>query len=279
MEHVTRTIYGSYLQSCLKLGIPHQILPYTTLNEKLGIQSNVQPPPGVYPTIGYYALGNKGHRSQIGANGIGLSIVEQHRATDAALFNQIPFVLREVTNDLTPFERTKYALRREETHNGIQHVAYYLKRIVKVDVIAEMQYRSYLNNTVTSTPFIPTVNNLNPTPVVIPDTGVTTLTGDYAVVSAQVDISLTEAEVAELVDVATILYNDSNYAIVSELAICSGVDKVVSITTAGVTSNFNEAIGVQIATHVAVMNNLKSSNTGVTRLLDFGTTDPLFNIA
>lgn len=280
MEHVTRTIYGSYLQTCLKLKVEHVISPFTTLNEKLGIQSGVVPPPGVYPTVGYYVWGNKGHQGQIGADGIPLVIAAQHRATDAALFNQLPFVLREVNNDLTSIERAKYGLRRVEVRGGISYVAYYLKRIDKTNVVAEMQYRSNTNGTITTTPFVPTADNLSPTPVVIPEGGVTTLTGDYAIVSAQTDISLTAWEVAEMLNVAEIIYGDSNYAIISELGICSGVDKVITVTpTVGAPFNFNEVIAVQISTHIAVMNVLTSSNEGVTRLLDFGTNDPLFNIA
>lgn len=279
MEHITRTVYGSYLQTCLKLRIPHLIPAYTTLNEKLGIQSGVTPAPGVYPDLGYFCIGNKGHQSQIGADGIGLNIVAQHRATDAALFNQIPFVLREVGNDITNAERANYALRREETHNGQSYVAYYLRRINKTTVVAEMQYRSNTNGTTVVTPFVPTVDNLNPTPVQIPEAGASTLTGDYVTVTAEVDISLSEWEVAELLAVADIIYGDSSYAIISEIGLCSGVNKVITVTpSVGAPFNFNEAVGVQIVTHVAVMNMVRYSNGGIARILGLGTNDPLFNI-
>ena len=280
MEHVTRTVYGSFLQTCLKLKIPHVVAQFTTLNEKLGIQSGVLPAPGTYPSVSYYCLGNKGHTSQIGADGIGLNIVAQHRATDAALFNQLPFVLRPITEDLTVSERSNYALRRVETHGGDSYIAYYLRRINKTGTVAEMQYRSNTNGTITVTPFVPTADNLSPTPVVIPDTGVSTLTGDYVTVTAEVDISLSAWEVAELINVAEVLYGDSNYAIISELGICSGVDKMITVTpSVGSSFNFNEAIGVQINTHVAVLNMLTSSNSGVMRILGLGTNDPLFNIS
>jgi hypothetical protein len=263
----------------LKLRIPHLIPAYTTLNEKLGIQSGVTPAPGVYPEVGYFCIGNKGHQSQIGADGIGLNVVAQHRATDAALFNQLPFVLRDINNDLTSTERVNYALRKEEIHDGQTYVAYYLRRINKTNVVAEMQYRSNTNGTTIVTPFVPTPDNLNPLPVEIPESGTTTLTGDYVTVTAEVDISLSEWEVAELLDVADILYGDSSYAIISEIGLCSGTSKVVTVTpSVGVPFNFTEAVGVQIATHVAVMNMVRYSNGGVARILGLGTNDPLFNI-
>ena len=279
MEHVTRTVYGSFLQTCMKLGIPHTIPPYTTLNEKLGIQSGVMPSPGVYPTVGYFAIGNKGHQTQIGADGIGLNVAAQHRATDAALFNQMPFVLRSVNDDLTSAERANYALRRVETHGGEQYVAYYLRRIVKTGIVAGMQYRANVDGTIVVTPFVPTADNLNPTPVEIPSGGVGTVSGDFVTVMADTDVGLTAWEVAEFLRVAEIIYGDSNYAIISEIALCSGVDKVVTITpSVGVPFNFNEAIGVQITTHIAVLNLASSSNDGIARILGLGTNDPLFNI-
>lgn len=280
MEHTTRTVYGSYLQTCLKLNRPFVLQQYTTLNEKLGIQSGVAPAPGVYPSVKYFCIGNKGHQSQIGADGIGLTVAAQHRATDAALFNQLPFVLREIANDLTGTERANYALRREQTHNGQTYVAYYLRRIDMTGVEAEMQYRTNVNGNVVVTPFVPTADNLSPTPVEIPAEGVGTVAGDYVIVNSQVDISLSPWEVAELMNAAEIIYGDTSYAIISEIGLCSGVDKAVTVTpSVGVPFNFNEAIGVQITTHIAVMNMVKYSNNGVTRILSLGTNDPLFNIS
>jgi hypothetical protein len=237
------------------------------------------PAPGVYPSVKYFCIGNKGHTSQIGADGIGLNIAAQHRATDAALFNQIPFVMREVANDLTVTERANYGLRREETRGGVVYVAYYLKRINMSGVEAEMQYRTNVNGTVVVTPFVPTADNLSPTPVTIPSEGSGTVSGDYVTVTAEVDISLSAWEVAELLNVAEIIYGDTSYAIISEIGLCSGVDKAVSITpSVGVPFNFNETIGVQISSHIAVMNLVKYSNSGITRILGLGTNDPLFNI-
>lgn len=279
MEHTTRTVYGSYLQTCLKLNRPFVLQPYTTLNEKLGIQSGVAPAPGVYPSVKYFCIGNKGHANQIGADGIGLTVAAQHRASDAALFNQLPFVLREIANDLTTVERANYALRREETHNGLTYVAYYMRRIDMTGVEPETQYRANVNGSVVVTPFVPTADNLNPTPVEIPPSGVGTVAGDYLIVNAEVNISLSAWEVAELMTAAEIIYGDSSYAIISEIGLCSGVDKAVTVTPSiGVPFNFNEVIAAQISTHIAVMNMVKYSNNGVTRILSMGTNDPLFNI-
>ena len=279
MEHVTRTVYGSYLQTCLKLRLPFTIPQYTTLNEKLGIQSEVYPAPGVYPSVKYFCIGNKGHTSQIGADGIGLTVAAQHRATDAALFNQTPFILRSVNNDLTAAERANYALRREEVHGGQTYVAYYLRRIDMAGIEAETQYRTNTNGNIVVTPFVPTADNLNPTPVEIPSSGAGSVSGDYVVVTAEVDVGMSAWEVSELLNVAEIIYGDDSYGIISEIGLCSGLDKAVTVVpSVGAPFNFSEAIGVQITAHIAVMNMVKYSNNGIARILGLGTNDPLFNI-
>ena len=43
MKIITRTIYGSQLQTSKLMGIPHVFAPNTTLNEKFDIQSGVYP--------------------------------------------------------------------------------------------------------------------------------------------------------------------------------------------------------------------------------------------
>lgn len=279
MDQVTRTVYGAYLQTCLKLRVPHTIPQYSTLNEKLGIQSGVMPAPGVYPEYALWCWGNKGHTTQIGADGIGLSIAAQHRATDAALFNQLPFVLRTEQTDLSPTDRARYALRKTVVIGGQSYIAYYGKYFNKSSTVVQMQYRTNNNGTIVTTPFVPTADNLSPTPVVIPNTGVSTLTPDYVLSSAEVDMSLSAWEVAEMLNVAQIIYSDERYAIMSEIAVCSAVQKTIAVTQGGTTFNFNEAIGVQVASFIACANYLASSNSGVERIIDIGTNDPLFNIA
>ncbi len=57
----TRTIYGVYLQTVKTVGIPFEMIPNTTLNEKLNIQAGVKPTANETPFMRYLALGNLGH--------------------------------------------------------------------------------------------------------------------------------------------------------------------------------------------------------------------------
>ena len=117
-NNVTRTVYGASVQTSLLLGLPFSFPEYSTLNQHLGIQKDTLPNIGDKPNLGYYVWGNRGHSMIIGADSIPLNEVVQHRATDAGLYGQLPFVLREVNQDLTTTERAKYVLRRQEERNG-----------------------------------------------------------------------------------------------------------------------------------------------------------------
>jgi hypothetical protein len=279
MQTTTRTIYSSYLQTVLLRGKPFQMAANSTLNELLQIQSGVAPT--VTPTLKYYAIGNGGHSMVIGANGIPLTNPVQHDATDAGLYHQLPFILRELGNDIDVVMQANYALRRIETHNGLQYIAYYLRRLPDTDT-PDMEYLTVSNGVTTTTAFTPNSTNLNPTPPALNNSGVNTLAGDYVASSSKVAINLSAAEVTELLNVANIIYGDPGYAIISEIALCSGVDKVVQsangVGGSGAMINFNEAIAVQCLSFLNTFFSMPMNTSGASILLDVGTSEPCFTL-
>ncbi len=279
MESTTRSIFGSYLQTNMLLGIPHDIKEFTTLNEKFAIQSGVAIPPGIYPKVQYFCIGNGGHQLTMGTDNIPLTKINQHRATDAALFKHLPFALRTVDNDLTSTQRANYALRKEVVYNAVTYIAYYLKRIDMTPVVSQIDYRTVVNGVISSTPYVPSTSSLSPTPVVISSTGVNALSGDYITTTAMVTISFSAEEIAELLNVANIMFADDNYAIISEIGLCAGVDKVIQVTAAsGGSFNFTEAIGIQIISFISSMHVAKYTTSGLLKYLDIGCNEPLVNI-
>lgn len=277
MRKITRTVYGSKLQTSLLLNLPFTITKNTTLNEKFDIEAGTPTPNGIIPSLRYFTIGNGGHRVVTGADTIPYTEPLTHRATDAALFNHIPFVLREPTNDLTVTERAKYGLRREETHNGRNYFAYYLKRLnIAEEVLAEMHYTKVQDGVSTTVPFEPTTAHLNPEPPEIPNTGVNSTNGDYLSASAIVPIEFEAKDVEELVNVAKILYDNENLALISEFGLCTGVDKTVTGQGAGGAQfNYLEAVGVQIAMHVTAYYPVGYTNEGFDFKLQVGKTEPL----
>jgi len=281
MKNITRTIYGAYVQSCQYLGLPFVLSKNTTLNELL----NIQPGVGLAtaqqtPTQGYYAIGNGGHTMSLGSNGLTKVTPIQHSGTDAGLYSQIPFILRPIANDLSVTDQVKYALRRIEVINGAQYVAYYLKRIDFTGVVPGMENIVVANGNETVTPFVPNSGNLNPSPPALNSSGVNIVTGAYVAASTAIALTLTAAEIAELINVATVKYGDPGFAIISEIALCSGQDKIVqSPGAANTLINFNEAVCVQVGSFINTFDALEFNNSSWQLSLDLGATEPLFALS
>jgi hypothetical protein len=281
MQNVVRTVYGSFLQTCDYINHQLPVLPNTTLNEKFTILVDEVLAPGENPAVAYLAIGNKGHKFSIGAEGVAKPEILQHRPTDAALYNQLPFVLRDMSADLTPVERAKYAFRKVVTYNGVDYIAYYLKRVDTSLVAPEMSYKTVVTDPVTNTvttvvePFVPTTANLNPTPPTLSSVGTTVTTGDYVASTAKIQLDLSANEVQELLNVCNIMYGDEAYAIISEVALVSGVDRIYSLTYEGVTSNYKEVIAAQVCSFISTFISVQHSTNGVSNILDIGSTEPL----
>jgi hypothetical protein len=280
MEGITRTCWGGLLQTCMWLRRPYIVLPNTTLNEKLGIRETDKPPVGVYPFMGYLAVGNGGHKLSLSADGVLGTDPLQQKATNGSPFKLMPFVLREQSDDLTQAQRARFALRKEEEHGGVRYYAYYLMRLPLENVNPSLESLVIDGGVKTVAPYVPDSSVLNPVPDELSPTGVNTVDGDYISVTAKVPVDLTADDMTELLNVAKILFGDEKYAIVSEFVMCQGLDKMVDSPAPGnATIPFNEAIAVQVASFVPGFVAAKFSKTGFDMMLDAGTTEPLFSAA
>jgi hypothetical protein len=251
------------------------IKPNSTLNEKFNIHSNVAVADTDKPAMRYIGIGNGGHRMVTGTNGIGKPDVIQHVPRNAALYNQLPFVLRLTTEDLTTVERLKYRLRRLETHDGVTYVAYYLKLLELDAVVPQLELRTVADGVTTSTEFNPTIADLNPIPPAINSGGVLTTTGDYIAATGKVPFTFSANDVAEFLNVCNIIYGDEGYAMISEIALCSGVDRVVTGDFSGVSIGYTDAIGVQICNFISQFIHIPSNNAGIEYMYDVGSVEPL----
>lgn len=278
MENITRTVYAAVVQTAAYLGVPTPILENSTLNESLDINRTDRPSPTERPTVGLFVWGNMGHSSTTGANGISLNIVVPHRATDGGLFNILPFVLRELNNDLPAQQRQNYALRKQVVYNGRNYYAYYGRRFSKEGVVPVASYVSVdENGKETITAFQPSRTNLNPTRPAMDNEGVWVNSGDYVTVKARIELTMSAAEVNDMKEVARIVYGNEAYAIMSEIGICTCVDRTVRVNgAAGSQFNFNEAIATQIASHLAVNYNLQYVNDYLSIAIDVGANEPLY---
>lgn len=272
---ITRTIYGTYLQTVKHLGLPFQLVPNTTLNELFGVQAGVQPGAAQVPNMRYLALGNLGHMTVVGEDGSDETVPVPHRTTDAGLYGPIPWVLREATNDLPANIRARYGLRRSEVHNGQNYFAYYLRRLDFAGVVPQMQHVEVIDNVITTTPFTPTTDNLNPTRPQIPNTGVVLGSRSSYSCSAITTITIGPDEVAEILNAHRVRTGSTRSPVISELALVSGVDKEVT-GTAGGGGNFtyNEVVAAQINVFISTYHALGYATNGATFTLDVGGVEP-----
>lgn len=270
MENVVRTVYGSKLQTAQYGKSSFTADENSTLNEKFSIQSGIAPT-GI-PAVGYYAIGLGGHKTTVGSDSIPLVKTVEHLATDAALYKHLPFVLRTTDNDLTTTERAKYALRKTVTIDSIQYYAYYLKRLDLTAAVPTIKLQTTNNGVTSTSTFVPTADNLSPTAPDLTSSGSNELTSQYAIVSATVDLVLTQAEVEEIINAATIIYGDSAYAVISEIALCSGEDKSITLSNGDL---FTEAVCVQVCSHISTFHMLAATSTGVDGTLQIGSAEPL----
>ena len=74
---------------------------------------------------------------------------------------------------------------------------------------------------------------------------------------------------------ANIIYGDENYAIISEIALCSGVDRSVSVQNGSSQLSYTEAIAVQVSDFVSCFHPMSFLNTSFTLGLDIGAVEPL----
>lgn len=276
MEIITRTVYGAALQTAQLTGKPFTLVANTTLNEKLSVATNPTILADEYPRLQYVCIGNGGHGIRTGGTNMAVPVPLQHRTSDAAPYNIIPFVLRHVDDDLLSAERERYALRRIEQHNGDNYFAYYLRRLPLTASQVVMNHKTVNGANTTVTPFIPTAANLSPVAPDINSSGTNVATGDYLTATLQVEFNLDDFDIEEILKACNIIYGNDDFAIISEIGLCSGLPRTVQTNgSGGSTINFDEVVATQIHTHISSFHALKFTQNGVNTTFDIGATEPL----
>ncbi len=279
MENVQRTIYAAYIQTCKELNMPIDYFSFTTLNQALGIQSNYTYPATTNPYLNYFVIGNGGNVFTTGAGGLEQPTPIQHQATDANLYNIIPFVLRTLNNDLTTSEMANYRLRNIITINGTQYAAYYARLINFSNTAIQLNNIVDNNGLLTTSPFVPSSVNMNPTAVPLTSLSANTVSGNYVSVSALCQLIFTANEVAEFLNVCSILYNNQYASIISEVGVCSGFDiPATGQAINGTTISYTEAVGVTINAFVNTFYAMYYSQNGLNITFDVGANEPLLNL-
>ena len=275
MDNNVRSIYGAYLQTCALLGFNVDIKPNSTLNQKFDLFPNEIFNTGETPTVKYLTIGNGGHTASMGVDGLPLINPVPHSPRHAALYNHLPFIIREVGEDLTPGERLLYRLRVPRTIDGVNYMCYYAKVLDMSMVEPKIELRNNTDGIITATDFTPSLADLNPVKPVIPVNGNITSTGNYLASTAKIEFVMNETEITELLNACNIIYGSDNYAFISEIGLCSGVDRTLMGNFGGPPSAYTEAVGVQIMNFISTAIPAYALSTSITQTIDVGSTSPL----
>ncbi|WJJ55136.1 virion structural protein [Xanthomonas phage RTH11] len=273
---ITRTINGSRILAGLQQGKEYTHVPFTTLNEALGSNAAVMPLDGDTPRVRYYAIGINGHVNRVGTDGGHYTQARQKGPEEFGLYNQIPFVLRSPTEDLTQAERAPYALRKIIEINGEKFIAYYLKRIPISNEAVKMLHNTVVDGVTTTVPYVPTNANLHPVPKDPSSVNVISTNGTYLSTSAMMTLEFSAKDVEELLEVAKIMFGSEERALISEIALVAGSDRTLQVTDPGQAPfAMNEVVQAQISTNITGLWPVAFTSEGFTYDLDLGGTEPM----
>lgn len=247
-----RTLYAIDLEQHRLFNQSYTPVENTTLNEKFRIYPNIQPGNNNFPYLNVIVIGIGGLQNIAGENNYNFS---QHSPLDAALFEHIPFIVRETSNDLTPLEKAKYRLRVIEMVDNVEYVCYYGKVITDPNLNSNFYtIKTIVDDSLTAIPTLSVLdltstNVLNPKPKLRSVSYSTTKGIDYVTKLNKVPFTLTVGEISEIKEGCTKLGKTSD--IITEVGLCTSCDYN--------NGTYTEAICTQIAFHIGVDFNMAVS--------------------
>lgn len=275
MESVVRTIYGAHLQTCKLLEKPFSVFPNSTLNQKFNLFADQTPVGGEYPKLGYLCIGNKGTTYEVVSGNYLLTTPIPHLARHTGLYNLIPFLVRGINDDIGAGERMNYRLRVPITLGGNQYVAYYLKTLDLNNVTPSIELRNVSDGIITNVPFAPDLSDMTPTHPVLSNPDLNNPNGDYLASTAKVSFKLNQSDITNIMDACELIYGDPRYAVINEIGLVTGLDKVQTGSFGGTTTNYTDVIAAQICAFISQNHILTTSTSEIEIGLNVGSVEPL----
>lgn len=255
----------------------------STINEHLTHLVDRIPDESIYPRLQYLIVGNRGHEGVTESDGFSDVVPIGKRANASGMFKAIPLVLRAMDNDLTDTQRANYAFRIKRNFNNRDYWAYYLKRIDMRSVETKDYIITRKNQKDDVKEFNYTDAELFPKPEQLPDydydddNKVSIPDGKYVTANADIVIKFDDFDVQEYMNVTAIMRGNSRSSVISELALCSGVDfPHTGDSATGSPFPYQEAIGVQALYHISLYNNLAITNDNLNITVKVGQSAPFF---
>jgi hypothetical protein len=277
--NVVRTAAAGRIQTSQYFDRPTGMLPNSTLNQKFNIARDLDITASDRHAVRYVGIGNGGHGFVTGANGFPKWNAKHHEATHVAMYNQLPFVLRRADDDLPVEQRQKYRLRVLETHNGLEYVAYYLRVLDRSNTVVIQELRRTVDGVTTTTPYTPTLEDMNPVPPVLVAGEAVVSTGEYIASTCKVPFEMTRDDIQEFVDACRIIYQEDGYAVISEMASVAGVDRVTNGDFQGEQQPYTEAIRCEVTSYISTAFIAEYFADGFNMMIDIGNVEPLLKVS
>lgn len=277
MEKNVPTIMKSYIQSAMLMGKPFVKKPYSTINDKLHIQEGATLNAGEYPTMKVVVIGNGGLKVATGADGLGYMVSYVHKPTDTALFRELPFLAVPVNADIGDVTRANYRLRKIVTgFDGNQYIAYYGKIIDVATPSTTIEERIVQpDGTVGGGPRDPQPGDLTPVPTILSSGSSVTTTGTYISSSTKVDFILNATDVTNILNASQIMFGDQNHGIISEIALCAGIDR--NVISGSVP--YTESLATTVISFLSTNFPTPDISQGIKYTFDIGNSEPILSVA
>lgn len=218
----------------------------TTLNELYDIlaDESIGRKAGKDFQLGYYGVGIGGSRS-IGTDADGLEgrQVYQHKPTDFNAFYPIPFLIRELGEDVDPTVRDNYRMRVVRKIGDTLYVMYYLKLIgwEVYDPTMKVGERDPVTGNEGERAYIPKKEDLSPKPYELLSTNNVPITNTYINGTGKMNLSLNGNDLEELRNVCRVLFGDASKAAISEMYLAYGIEsRNQGQITGGATVDYKE---------------------------------------
>lgn len=295
----TPTIWNMALCAARARGLPHVIPQNSSINQAINDSFVIPQLPavttaGMEVTDDYnyaadtadvrlrlFCIGNGGHQLvQGGSLNIPTFEPKPHAATDAALYSILPFVVKPITNDLSGADRQKFRLRRTLEIDGELYAAYFGRVLPVTSGSVQMLLDvTPLGSATQTSVFTPSLDNIRLTdPNLSGNNTVTSVRASYTE-----QLTFTPQDVAWLEEACTLLYGSASYARISEIAICTGVDKQVTgvypTTGTQVVNNINSPYYETVGCQAFTFNNTEAvayGSNGFVLDIDTGASELLF---
>lgn len=239
-SNLVKTILGVKLELEKYTGVTPTYDTNATLDRKYNVFPDLVPTAS--PTVAYFGIGIKGRRTI--DDGF-ITAPVGVRSTNLDLYGPIPFRCVPIEEDLSAEERSSYRMRVRKTFNGNDYYAYYLKKILLTDNVVRMTKKNPISGT--EEPFSIDYSELSPTPPQITPNGITSDSNNEINTTVSLSLPLTGSEVVESVGT---IFGNLQQAVISEIGIYSGEDRLVTgMDYTNTPFNYTELVLASLVSH------------------------------